>query len=136
MSSLKPLRSVAHSLAHQFASTLNYWTDDYAIHHLAKAAKRENAPVVVIDVIRQEVVPSQVQEGVVLEIVCALKPSLVDILAKEGFALEILQSATLTYNFSVGRIVFPQGLPTYDCVCTLVTKEGRKFEAYLTEESN
>ena len=136
MPSLKPLRSVAHSLAHQFASTLNYWKDDYAIDHLAKAAKRENAPVIVIDVLRQEVAPTQVQAGVIPEIVRALKPSLAGILAKEGFALEILESATLTYNFSVGRITFPQSLPTYDCVCTLVTTEGRKYEAHLTEGSN
>jgi hypothetical protein len=134
--SLKPLKSVAHSLAHQFASTLNWWEDDYAIHHLANAASRENAPVVVIDVLRQEVSPPSVQVGVVSEIVNALKPSLVSILAKEGFALEILQSATLTYNFSVDRIVFPPSLPTYDCVCILVTTEGRKYEANLTEASN
>ncbi|MES3002487.1 MAG: hypothetical protein V4787_17495 [Pseudomonadota bacterium] len=136
MPSLKPLKSVAHSLAHQFASTLNYWEDDYAIHHLANAARRENAPVVVIDVLRQEVSPREVHAGLVSEIICSLKPSLVGILAKEGFALEVLQSATLTYNFSVPRIVFPQSLPTYDCVCTLVTREGRKYEALLTEGSN
>ena len=136
MPSLKPLKSVAHSLAHQFASTLNYWTDDYAINHLANAAKRENAPVVVIDVLKQEIAPPEVQTGVVSEIVRALKPSLASILAKEGFALEILESAMLTYNFSVGRIVFPQSLPTYDCVCTVVTTEGRKYEAHLTEGSN
>jgi len=134
--SLKPLRSVAHSLAHQFASTLNYWGDDYAIDHLAKAAKRENTPVVVIDVLTQEVTPAQVQAGVVGEIVRALRPSLASILAKEGFALEIVESATLTYNFSVGRIAFPQSLPTYDCVCTLFTTDGRKYEAHLTERSN
>ena len=92
--------------------------------------------MIVIDVLRQEVAPTQVQAGVIPEIVRALKPSLAGILAKEGFALEILESATLTYNFSVGRITFPQSLPTYDCVCTLVTTEGRKYEAHLTEGSN
>ena len=136
MPSLKPLKSVAHSLSHQFASTLNYWTDDYAINHLAKAAKRENASVIVIDVLKQEVAPLEVQTGVVSDIVRSLKPSLASILAKEGFALGILESAMLTYNFSVGRIVLPQSLPTYDCVCTLVTTEGRKYEAHLTEGSN
>ena len=136
MPSLKPLKSVAHSLAHQFSSTLNYWTDDYAINHLANAAKRENTPVVVIDVMKQEVAPPEVQTGVISEIVRALKPSLASILAKEGFALEIMESAMLTYNFSVGRIIFPQSLPTYGCVCTLVTTEGRKYEAHLTEGSN
>lgn len=136
MPSLKPLKSVAHSLVHQFASTLNHWKDDYAIHHLANAAKRENASVVVIDVLKQQVVPVQVQTGVVSEIVSALKPSLVAILAKEGFVIELLESATLTYNFSVGRTIFPYSLPTYDCVCALVTTEGRKYEARLTEASN
>lgn len=72
MPSLKPLKSVAHSLAHQFASALNHWKDDYAIHHLANAAKRENASVVVIDVLKQQVVPVQVQTGMVSEIVSVL----------------------------------------------------------------
>jgi hypothetical protein len=136
MPSLKPLKSVAHNLAHQFASTLNYWKGDYAIHHLANAAKREHAPLVVIDVLTQEVTPSQVQAGVVSEIVCALKPSLADILAKEGFTLGLLESATLTYNFGVWRTGVVASLPTYDCVCALVTTEGRKYEAHLTEASN
>jgi hypothetical protein len=134
--SLKPLKSVAHNLAHQFASTLNYWEDDYAIDHLAKAAKRESVSVVVIDVLSQAVTPAHIQTVMVSKIVCALKPSLVSILAKEGFALVVLESATLTYDFSVGRVNFPHNLPTYDCVCTLVTTEGRKYQAHLTEGSN
>ena len=36
VASLKLLKSFAHGLAHQFASTLNYRHDDYAIIHLAR----------------------------------------------------------------------------------------------------
>lgn len=35
--SLKPSKSVARGLARQFASTLNYWKEDNAIHQLASA---------------------------------------------------------------------------------------------------
>ena len=136
MPSLKPLKSVAHSLAHQFASTLNYWEDDYAIHHLARTAKRENASLVVIDVLKLEVAPPQVKVGVMVEIVDALKPSLTSILAKEGFELDLLQRATLTYNFAVARTNFPFNLPTYDCVCELVTTSGHTYQAHLNEGSN
>ena len=36
-SSLKPLKSVAHNVCHQFASTLNYWAGDYGINHFARS---------------------------------------------------------------------------------------------------
>jgi hypothetical protein len=132
----KPLKSVAHSLAHQFASTLNYWRGDYAIHHLASAAKRENASVVVIDVLKEQAFPPEVHADVVSEIVAALKPSLAKILDKEGLSLDLLGVATLTYDFSVDRPRPLPTLPTYDCVCSLVTKEVRKYEARLTERNN
>jgi hypothetical protein len=134
--SLKPLKSVAHNLAHRFASTLNYWKGDYAIHHLANAAKRENVTKLVIDVLKQEVAPPQVQVGVVSELLPVLRDSLLGLLAKESLAPELLESATLAYNFSASRGNIPYNLPTYDCVCTLVTREGRRFEAHLTERNN
>lgn len=136
LASLKPLKSVAHSLAHQFASTLNYWHDDYAICHLAKAAKAHHVPTVVIDVLAQKVVPEELQVGVIAEFVPPLKDSLDAILHKEGFSIENLESATLTYNFAVERVDLLFHQPTYDCISSLSTKEGKKYDARLTERSN
>jgi hypothetical protein len=129
VSSLKPLKSVAHNLAHQFASILNYWYDDYAIHHLAKAAK-------LIDVLNGTVSPPEIKSGVVAEIIPTLKASLASLLEKEGVSPELVNSATLSYNFDVGRKYVLYNLPTYECVSSLSTVAGKTYEAHLTESNN
>ena len=73
MPSLKPLKSVAHSLAHHFASTLCYWENDNAINHLAIASKRCHAPIVEIDLLAQTATPSEIQAGMVAEMIPYLK---------------------------------------------------------------
>jgi hypothetical protein len=135
MPSLKPLRSVAHSLAHHFASTLCYWKGDYAIHHLAAASKRLNAPIVEIDLLAQTATPPDLQSGMVAELIPYLKNYLFKLLTKEGFSVDVVSTATLKYNFGVERINL-YNLPTYDCVSSLTTNDGRKYEAHLTEASN
>lgn len=46
-SSLKPLKSVAHNVCHQFASSLNYWTGDYGINHFARSVVAAGGSVAV-----------------------------------------------------------------------------------------
>lgn len=108
MPSLKPLRSVAHNLAHQFASTLNYWSDDYAINRLARAAVLANEPVVIIDVLGQSMEPRSVQVGVVIEFVPALKRTLEDLLKKEGMKAIALSAAKLEFNFGANKLAPPR----------------------------
>ena len=136
MASLKRLKSVAHSLAHQFASTLNYWHDDYAICHLAKASKAINIPKVGINILSGQASPREIEIGYLPEIISKLKPALEVLLEKEGYPVETVTAATLEYNFNVGRAdpLFHQ--PTYDCVCSLTTQDGRTYSAQLTERSN
>ena len=136
MASLKRLKSVAHSLAHQFASTLNYWHDDYAICHLAKASKSLNIPKVGINVLAGQASPREIEIGYLPEIISKLKPALEVLLEKEGYPVETVSAATLEYNFDVNRtdLLFHQ--PTYDCTCSLTTQDGRTYSAQLTEGSN
>lgn len=135
MPSLKPLKSVAHSLAHHFASTLCYWESDYAINHLAEASKRCHAPVVEIDLLSQTANPSDIQTGMVAELIPYLKNYFFELLAKEGFSADMVACAHLKYNFGVER-VHAFKLPTYDCVSSITTADGRTYEAHLTEASN
>ena len=135
MPSLKPLKSVAHSLAHHFASTLCYWGDDYAIHHLAKASMRCHSTIVEIDVLAQTASPIEIRTGVVAELLPYLRDYFFELLAKEHFAAELVESVTLKYDFGVGRhCAF--NLPTYDCVSAITTFDGRTYSAHLTEASN
>ena len=136
MASLKRLKSVAHSLAHQFASTLNYWHDDYAICHLAKASRSLNIPTVGINILSGQASPREIEIGYLPEIFSKLKPALKALLEKEGYPVATVTAATLEYNFNVDRadLLFHQ--PTYDCVCSLTTQDGRIYSALLTERSN
>lgn len=135
MPSLKPLKSVAHSLAHHFASTLCYWENDYAINHLAMASKRCHAPIVEIDLLTQTATPSEIQAGMVAEMIPYLKNYLFKLLDKEGFSIDVVATAHLKYNFEVGR-VNTFNLPTYDCISSITTANGHIYEAHLTEASN
>lgn len=136
MASLKRLKSVAHSLAHQFGSTLNYWHDDYAICHLAKASTLLSIPKVGINILSGQASPPEIEIGYLPEIISKLRPALEVLLEKEGYPIETVAAATLEFNFNVGRadLLFHQ--PTYDCICSLTTQDGRIYSAQLTEGSN
>jgi hypothetical protein len=136
MSSLKPLRSVAHNLAHSFASTLNYWKDDYAIWHLWRAAKAASVFRVKINVLASSVEPTRVNTGMVAEILPSIRTMLSDLLHKEGFESTLLVEATLEYDFAVQRASLYPSQPQYNCEVVLKTNTGRRFVAQLTEANN
>jgi hypothetical protein len=135
MPSLKPLKSVAHNLAHQFASTLNYWHDDYAINHLFRAAESAGTDEVVLDALAGTIHPPQLGKGVIAQIVAALPEVFDQLLKNEGFASEQIRTATLRYNFNVPRPKFLHGMPAYECTATVSTVNGKTFEAHLTEKN-
>jgi hypothetical protein len=135
MASLKRLRSVAHNVAHQFASTLNYVGDDYAVYHVVKTAKAHNIPIVVIDMLTGRAVPETIEVDPIPFILAALRPALYELLRNEGHSIEILSAATLTYNVAVDRVDLKHHLPVYDCTACLVTKDGKRFEAHLNEHN-
>ena len=133
MASSKRLRSVAHAVAHRFASMPNYVGDDYAVYHVVKTAKSLNISVVVIDMLTGRASPEAIEVGPIPFILASLKASLEGLLRKEGHAIETLSAASLTYNVAVERVDLRHHLPTYDCVARLTTRDGKTFEAHLTE---
>ena len=136
MPSLKPLRSVAHNLAHSFASTLNYWKDDYAISHLWRAAVSAGVSRVRVNVLAATVDPDSVNTGMVADILPSIKATLTQLLQKEGFESGLVTEATLVYDFAVQRVSLYPGLPQYYCEVVLKTTNGRLFTAKLTEANN
>jgi len=133
MASLKPLKAVAHNLAHQLGSTLNYWHDDYGIHHLANQAERLGLTEVIINVLDGSTTPPSFRQGIVGEIVDSLRSTLVQLSEKAGVPFDVVASSVLIYTFT-GRT--GDGLPTYNCVSRITTKTGRTFESHLTEWHN
>jgi hypothetical protein len=130
--SLKPLKSVAHNLCAQFASTLNYLTDDYGINHLARAARRTGGQIC-IDLIEGTSQPQLT--GLGPELVGQLSSALPGLLLKAGLTPDLLASATANYNFGTTR-PDPPGAVAYDCVVTLKTKGDRSYRVELSEHNS
>lgn len=128
-SSLKPLKSVAHNVCHQFASTLNYWGGDYGINHLARSVL-DAGNLVTIDLLAGTSSPELSGEGV--HAPQKLAKALPHLLAKEGFATDLLASATATYRFR-GPPPKPGGSVAYDCQVEFTTIEGRSYAVELSE---
>jgi hypothetical protein len=129
VSSLKPLKSVAHNVCHQFASTLNYWGGDYGINHLARSAVGAGN-LVTVDLLAGTSNPGLSGEG-------AHAPQLLaqvlrQLLAKEGFAIDLLASAAATYRFR-GPLPEPGGSVAYDCHVEFTTTGGRSYVVELSE---
>ncbi len=129
MTSLKALKSVAHNVIHQFASTLNYWSGDYGINHLARAVL-DAGGTVTIDLLARSSVPALTDNGNFS--VGQLANLLPTLLVKEGFSPELLSSASARFRFrspapSIG------GSTACDCLVSFTTTEGRSYEVRLTE---
>ena len=129
MPSLKPLKSVAHNVIHQFASTLNYWSGDYGINHLANAALGSGG-VVVVNLLARSSQPMLSDDGhFAIGQLADLLPAL---LVKEGFDCELLSSASARFSFHRPAPT-RGGNAAYDCLVQFTTTEGRHYEVKLTE---
>jgi hypothetical protein len=128
-SSLKPLKSVAHNVCHQFASTLNYWGGDYGINHLARSVI-DAGNLVTVDLLAGTSSPrlSGEEEHAPQQLAKALP----QLLAREGFAIGLLSSATATYRFR-GPLPEPGGSVAYDCQVEFTTTGGRSYAVELSE---
>ncbi len=128
-SSLKPLKSVAHNVCHQFASTLNYWAGDYGINHFARSVVAAGN-LVAVDLLAGTSHPALAGEGAAgAQQLAAALPSL---LVKEGFEPNLLASATATYRVR-GPLPEPGGNVAYDCRVEFTTVGGRSYAVELSE---
>ncbi len=128
-SSLKPLKSVAHNVCHQFASTLNYWAGDYGINHFARSVVAAGNDVTV-DLLTGTSIPVLAGEGAAG--VGQLAAALPSLLVKEGFDPNLLASATATYRVR-GALPKPGGNVAYDCRVEFTTAGGRAYTVELSE---
>ncbi len=129
MSSLKPLKSVAHNICHQFASTLNYWGNDYGINHFAHSVVSAGN-LVTVDLLSGTTNPELLGEGAYAA--RQLAQALPGLLAKEGFAPDLLATATASYRFR-GSLPEPGGSVAYDCQVAFTTTGGRSYAVELSE---
>ncbi len=131
VASLKSLRSVAHNLCAQLGSTLNYWKDDYALNHFARAVRAAGGQVRV-DLLAGTSLPVLPDSG--RNLVMQLSSILPALLQKEGFAPDMLVAGMVSYNFQTSRPDHA-GCPAYDCVVQLEAEGGRTYVVELSEKN-
>ena len=135
MASLKPLKSLAHNIAHHFASTLSYWKDDYTINHLWNAAKKHDIEQVKIDVLKSKIAPEILYQGTIKDFLPSVTQFYKYLMKAQGMSEVEIECMILEYDFSVNR-VSPYDLPTYDCKAMIRSTSGREYTVHLTEENN
>ena len=128
---MKPLKSVAHNVCHQFASTLNYWGDDYGINHFARAVRAAGGHVTV-DLLTASSSPAL--SGLGQNLARHMAGYLPELLQKEGFAPDLLISAIAKYDFLTTR-KDPSGSVAYDCQVQLATQDGRSYSVAISEQN-
>ncbi len=134
MTSLKPLKSIAHNLAHHFSSTLSMWKTDYTINHLCTASKTHDVPKIEINVLESTIKPESLNHGMIQEFLPEYLLYLNYLLKIHSMENVELKEVVIVYDFDVGRSC-SFDLPTYNCVSTIRTVSGRQFQALLTESS-
>ncbi len=123
MTKRKRLNSVAHSIAHHAVSALSY------VHpHLGEACADVGVHHVVIDVMQDDPCPPEFRDRRPLRLsVGKLKETLSGILESEGFSLDALREAKLTFYFKQNRTDHYCSI----CNAVLVDSEGTTHEDWV-----
>lgn len=119
MPSKKRYKSITHSIAHHAVSGLSF------VHpHLGKACEEVNAKDVAIDLLAEEPCPNEFIHLKPLRLsLTTLKNTFIELLEKEGFSVQDVKEAVLTFSF------YPH-LDHYcsRCFAHLVSTDGDVFE--------
>ena len=120
MAAYKRLSSVTHSIAHHSVSSLSY------LHpYLSETCKKMGITTIEIDLLTSMPYPKQIQKNKPLETALnEVKIKLKSMLESEGFKLESLKEAILTFTFN-----FKEN-DHYCSICKafLVSAEGKSYE--------
>ncbi len=136
MRSLRVLKSVAHSVGHHFASSVNYWEGDYAVNHLWRISRDLGQQRVQIDLFKNSLLPIGFQNNVTLMIVDDLRRFLNQLMIKLDIDVNVITSLTLEYYFHDQRQAAHWASPVYDCTVILRAMNGKTYRADLTEQDN
>lgn len=115
----KRLKSVTQSIAHHAVSGLSF------VHpYLGVALQKIGKNSTEIDLLAEDSCPENFARiGAVSASLCGLKKTFEDLLNTEGFNLDHISSATLTFYFDFDHFDSSCSI----CRCDLISKEGRNY---------
>lgn len=103
MARYKVLKSVVHSLAHSFASVMNYNRDDYVMSHLLRRAEAVSRFELYVDILRERAGPLDLLTRPVLESVHWYCRDFGRLVTNSGAALDMVAEAELRVRVTPGR---------------------------------
>ena len=137
MARYKVLKSVAHNLAHSFASVMNYTGDDYFACHLLRGAIRTKSRTLTFDVRRRLVGPTELLNRGIVAACDGYAQDFGRLIAASGAALDMVDSVVLTARITPSEASQRAGRKTVtgrlDVAVRLVDDRGR---AHLGRVSN
>ena len=96
MARYKVLKSVAHNLAHSFASVMNYWGGDYVMCHLMRQIKRTKARELRLNLLTRDVGPTDILTRPIIQACDQYAKDFGRLVTTSGAALDMIDSARLT----------------------------------------
>jgi hypothetical protein len=105
MARYKVLKSVAHSIGHSFASTLNYVADDYVMGHLLTRAREAREPTLLVDLLSGIAAPESLLVPPVRRAVERYSEWLPELVRRHFSDMRYVSAArmTVSYDLSVQR---------------------------------
>jgi hypothetical protein len=101
MARYKVLKSVAHSIGHSFASTLNYDTDDYVMGHLLRRAREVREPTLLVDLLTGEAGPGALMTAPLQRAVARYVAWLPDLVHRHFSDMVFVSGARMTVQFDL-----------------------------------
>jgi hypothetical protein len=101
MARYKVLKSVAHSIGHSFASTLNYDADDYVMGHLLTRAREVRQPTLLADLMAGTAAPESLLVPPVRRAVSRYSEWLPDLVRRHFSDMKYVRAARMTLSFDL-----------------------------------
>lgn len=134
MSRYKTLGSVAHNFGHSFTSLMNYRDGDYVMGHLLVRARATGAPRLEIDLLAGSIRPEAYRHRSVAPAIQQYIQWFPELVTQHDSSLELIQSATMTVTYDLGREQVSVALPgerssPYVVKVEIVDDRGKNWDA-------
>jgi hypothetical protein len=138
MARYKVLKSVAHSLAHSFTSTLNWGDADYVMGNLLRRAREIGVGTLTIDLVSGAAEPPELCTPPVQRAVAKYTDWLRRLVNSHGSDMQYVKGATLTVRYDLAVARPAQFAPTelespYECSSTITDDRGTAWSASLRD---
>jgi hypothetical protein len=136
MPSHKVLRSVTRSVADSFTSLMNWWSEDYVMGHLVRAARTTKCDELTVDMLTGVASPESLLVDAVRQSLHRQVSRFPELVQRSGSDMSFVRSARMMVKFDLNQtrpiISGSKTLETpYRCSVQVVDERGKEYKASL-----